>query len=115
MSVWVDPESITAEEWPDAAAMPAESLEHFLDAAQEQALEYAPVLPEGAPVPARYRLAVIYQARDIRRAALRSGDSESIGDGAFPVRIAPMSLTVRSLLRPPSAVPTFGYPTGSQT
>jgi hypothetical protein len=113
VSVWVDPSSITAEEWPDAATMPPESLASFLDAAQDPALEYAPVLPEGADVPARYRLAVIYQARDIRRAALRSGDSEAIGDGAYPVRVAPMSLTVRSLLRPPSARPRFGYSTGS--
>lgn len=110
MTVWVDPTSITPEEWPDADRMDPASLASFLDVAQEQCLEYAPVLPEGAPVPARYRLAVIYQARDVRRAALRSGDSETIGDGAFPVRVAPMSLTVRSLLRPPSAAPTFGYP-----
>ena len=110
MSAWVDPTSIAPEEWPDAERLEAPVLDRFLEAAQEQCEVYAPMLPDGAPVPARYRLAVIYQARDNRRAALRSGDSEAIGDGAYPVRIAPMSLTVRSLLRPPSAVPTFGYP-----
>lgn len=94
--------------WPDAANLPAEHLDALLEAAQTACEAYAPALPSGAVPPAGWKLAVVYHARDLHQAGRRVGDSEAIGDAGFAVRVRPLSDTVKALLRPRRAVPSFG-------
>jgi hypothetical protein len=93
--------------WANAGEMNPELLQHLLDVAQEQCEAYAPALGEGDPVPARYKQAVIDQARDTWQNSERDGDALGY-DGEFTIRVRPLADTVKALLRPPRAVPSFG-------
>ena len=96
--------------WPDA---PGDDvvLTRLLEAAQEQAEAFAPV--PGDIVPARYTEAVILQARDLAAAATRTGDVVGIDD--YPIRVRPLSGTVKQLLRPKQGRPRFGGSTTPTT
>lgn len=110
MSAWVTPGSIGSV-WPDAARLPAVDVETYLEAAQESVTAYMPaelVPADGAPIPARLRLAVILHARDIHGATIRTGDLEVAGDAGLAFRVRPLSDAVKSLVRPPSGRPSFG-------
>lgn len=111
--MWVDPSiaadrTLIADHWEDGAVLSDEHLVSLLETAQEQAEAYAPALVEGAPVPERYRVAVIYQARDVRRAQLAADGGETIGVGDYALRARPLAAAVKSLLRPPRPPRHFG-------
>lgn len=59
------------------------------------------------PVPTSYRLAVVYQAREIRAAGMRDA-SDVIGVGEFAIRARPLTAQVKQLLRPKRARWTVG-------
>lgn len=84
-------------------------LARYLSAAHEQCLAFlphardeltgvlAPVVPE--PVPGRFVLAQVMQARALYRSALAGSDNE-IGPDGIAVTVFPMDWTVKNLLRP---------------
>lgn len=98
MSAWASKEDARTH-WADAATMDDTLLDQLLNIANEQLLEYAPVLAVGDPVPARYMLATVLQAKELREAGDRAGDV--IGFGDYAVRARPITATVKALLRPP--------------
>ncbi|WP_053205845.1 phage gp6-like head-tail connector protein [Jiangella muralis] len=93
--------------WADAAEMEPALLQHLLDVSQELCEAYAPTLAVDAPVPARYKQAVVQQARETWSNAQRDGDVLGF-DGDYAVRVRPLADSVKSLLRPNRAVPSFG-------
>jgi hypothetical protein len=105
---WVDTASAQVVElWPDSEQLDEATLVQLLGAAYDQCAEYAPTLPEGAPVPDGWPLAQIYQADELWSASRREGDVIGFSDTTV-VRVRPLGNTVRSLLRPRSAVPRLG-------
>ena len=104
MRLWADPSTVRAM-WADAPDDDAR-LTQLLTAAQEEAEAYAPTLPVGDPIPARYVEALVLQAREVWGAAQRSGDV--IGGEDYPIRVRPLSDAVRQLLRPRNPRPRFG-------
>ncbi len=101
MANWATREDARAN-WQEAAALTDGLLDGLLTAAHEMCQDYAPTLAEGAPVPFRYKLAVIYQARDLRRVGFKPGDPTN------PTEVYETPEVVRALLRPRRAVPSFG-------
>lgn len=89
--------------WADAKSIPDATLDVLLDVATEQCEAYAPT---ASPVPSRYMLATVYQARENYAAGQRDGDV--IGFGDFAIRSKPLTASVKSLLRPQSGVPAVG-------
>ena len=109
----ITPANVSAEDWPDKAGLSEAGLNARLDAAQAQCLAYAPTFDTTGKtlpgdLPSGWLLAVIYQARDIHNASKRTGDSQLSGDAAYPIRIRPLSDTVKQLLRPQRRVGPFG-------
>lgn len=94
--------------WRDAADLSDNELQFLLGAAQEECEAFAPALADTDPVPARYTLAVVYQARDIYAVSRRQGDSDLIGDGEYAIRARPLSGAIKQLLRPLGGRPRFG-------
>lgn len=108
MSAWASAEEARAI-WPDApTGGPDEDalLERLLDTAQEVCEAYAPDLATGAPVPARYREAVIQQARAVWSNMERDGDVIGFGDD-YAVRVRPLEPSVKLLLRPQTGKPVI--------
>jgi len=95
---WADVPDVRTR-WDDAP-LDDDLLGAMLDAAHEQLVEYAPVLPDGAAVPARYREAEVLQVRALWQAQERDGDVLGFGESGFAVRVRPLGQDVRSLLRP---------------
>ncbi|WP_053203797.1 phage gp6-like head-tail connector protein [Jiangella muralis] len=93
--------------WPDAVDMDDALLDHLLAVSQELCAAYAPALADGAPVPARYKQAVVQQARETWSNAQRDGDVLGF-DGDYAIRVRPLADSVKQLLRPNRAVPSFG-------
>jgi hypothetical protein len=85
--------------WEDAAVIDEVTLEKLFIAAHELCLAYAPVLPEGAPVPERYRLAEILQARDIW-SKMESGNRDEYGPDGMRLSVTHLDYQARNLLRP---------------
>jgi len=113
--MWVDPSipedmAMIGLHWEDGAVLSPEHLTSLLEVAQEQTEAYAPALPLDAPVPESYRLATIFQARDLRRVQLAGGDQSSdvIGVGDYVIRSRPLSGAVKAILRPPRPPRRFG-------
>lgn len=107
----ITPADVAPADWADAAALDAGVAQARLDAAQVQVETYAPAfVTEGKTLPADlppgWRLAVIYQARDIHNSAKLSGDY-ALTD-VHAVRVVPLSAMVRSLVRPRSIVGPVG-------
>lgn len=92
--------------WGDALEMDPALLQHLLDVSQELCEAYAPALVEGAPVPARYKQAVVQQARETWSNAQRDGDVLGF-DGEYAIRVRPLADSVKQLLRPARAVPAY--------
>lgn len=104
-SEWHTLDTIRAE-WPDADAIPDPTLWELLEVVRHQVLEYAPVLEDGAPVPAAYRLGQRVQARNTWNASRVAPDG-GIGEGDFVVRPYPLDWHVRQILRPKSGRPVL--------
>lgn len=92
--------------WADAADVPEAVLSDLLDAAQDACAEYAPALLDTDPPPVRYKIATVYQAREVWAAAKRDGDL--IGSDPYPIRARPLTDAVKQLLRPHSGYPRTG-------
>lgn len=105
---WVDTEDpAVLEVWPDSEQLDAGTLELFLSAAYDQAVAYAPKLDDGAPIPDGWPIAQILQASELWSASRREGDVVGYTD-QLAVRTRPLGTTVKSLLRPRTAVPRIG-------
>lgn len=105
---WVDTDSEELTElWPDSGQLGDASLARLLGAAYEQCRDYAPVLLDGAPIPAAWPVAQIYQADELWSASRREGDVIGF-DETTAIRVRPLGNTVKSLLRPRTAVPRLG-------
>lgn len=97
---WVDPDADTVERhWPDAVTEAPETLASLLRTAWESCEAYAPKLAEGAPVPERYKLAQILQAKALW-AMQRQGPGDQFNDQGYSVAIYPLDARIRQLLRP---------------
>lgn len=108
MAVWVDDLDFARRWWKGAEDFNDVELAEFLAVAQEQCEAYAPALAEGDPVPMRYKLAVVYQARDVYSVSQRQGEGGTYGDPEYPITTRPLSPTIKQLLRPMTGVPRFG-------
>lgn len=108
MTVWVDDLGFARRWWQGAADFDDVELAELLAMAQEQCEAYAPALAVDAPVPMRYRMAVVYQARDVYSVSQRQGEGGNYGDPDYPIVTRPLSPTIKQLLRPMTAVPKFG-------
>lgn len=89
--------------WADVP-VDAPTLTLYLQSAYEQCLEFLPHDEDGAPVvpdpvPQRFGMAQMLQARALYRSAL-AGDNNSIGMDGMQVTVFPMDWTVKNLLRP---------------
>lgn len=102
MATWVSLDDLR-DAWDDAPT-DDDRLTSMLDAAQIQCEAYAPVLPDLAPVPANYREGLILQVRSVWEAGQRNGDVIGFNDG-YAVRVRPLGVDVKALLRPRRAVP----------
>lgn len=103
---WVDTDT-DLNEWPDAPS-DENTLARYLGAAHEQCLDFLPhtrdeagvlqpVTP--APVPERFKLAQILQARGLYN-SVATGPGDQLGDGSLGVTVFPMDWSVKNLLRP---------------
>lgn len=90
--------------WDDAPVEQLELLGMLLEVAQEQVIAYAPTLAEGAPLPSRYVLGQLMQAKALWDAGRVSSDGE-IGDGSFTFTPRPMDKTTRGIIRPRDGKP----------
>lgn len=105
MNAWATRED-AFRHWPDAAGLDDDTLDELLDVATEQCADYAPGLATAA-VPARYGLAVVYQARELWQAGQR-GEQDVIGVGDYAIRARPLTAAVKQLLRPQRGTPAVG-------
>lgn len=93
--------AVLAHLWPDAP-LDADVLRLYLDAAKESCLAYAPATPaEG--VPASWRIAQAYQARNTYNAGA-AGPSGDLDGGGYGITAYPLDGQVRQLLRPRQGV-----------
>lgn len=106
MDPWATVEDARSSTWREAGDIPAETLADLLLAATEGCADYAPSLADGDPLPFRYTLAAIYQARELWAAGMRDGDV--IASEAGVIRARDLTSTVRALLRPPRGLPGVG-------
>lgn len=93
--------------WADAGALDDGTLDDLLDVAREQVSAYAPPLTVPDQVPVSYRLAQVYQAREIAEAGKRDSQ-DVIGVGDYAIRARPLTATVKQLLRPQAGVKVIG-------
>jgi len=100
---WVDPADVPGL-WPDADLVEPEALATLLAVAHETCHEYAPSIPANedgtpGPVPERYRMAQILQARAVWAMQRQSPGETFNGDG-FSVAVYPLDARIRAMLRP---------------
>lgn len=91
--------------WADAGSLDDSVLDTLLAAAFEQCVAYAPAPAD--PVPTRYMLANVYQAREVYAASQR-GEQDVIGVGDYAIRARPLTAAVKQLLRPQRVSWTVG-------
>lgn len=89
-------------------ALSDEDLFTYLYVAKIACKAYAPALPEGDPVPLRYRQAQLLQARNVLNAARANPDSGDFGQDTFALSTRPLDWAVKALLRPQTALPKVG-------
>lgn len=110
MATWITAATLPPGVWVDAAEVDPATLDLFLEAAQDQLETFGPALPADATeAPARYRLAVVFHARDLWNVARTSPDG-ALGPEEFAIKPVPVSAAVRALMRPPQGRPRFGAP-----
>jgi hypothetical protein len=93
--------------WSDAVELDDQLLDDLLDAALPSVIAYAPELPIDADAPINYRLALVFQARELRAAVTR-GEADVIGVGDYAIRARPLTAAVKQLLRPERGRPALG-------
>ena len=109
MATWITaPEVLDLDVWQDAATLTDDALDLYLEVAQEACEAYAPALAADATVPQRYRLAVVFHARDLSKVTTVSGDQSEVGPDPYTLRVRPLSDAVKALLRPNPGRPRFG-------
>lgn len=100
---WVDPDRLS-DHWPDSDLAAPELVTELLLAAHETCSEYAPAIPPNedgtpGPVPVRYSIAQILQARAIW-AMQRQSPGETFNGEGFSVAVYPLDARIRAMLRP---------------
>lgn len=106
---WVDVDSpLITKFWPDATTLNAGTVQHELQAAYEQLVNYAPALAADEEPPARYVQAQIMHACDLFSAARADTDVVGITETGAAIRVRPLDSTVAQLLRPRRGTPVFG-------
>lgn len=101
---WVTTEEVRAR-YGDDVPLDVATLESLLQAAYELCSAYAPaVVP--SPIPERYLLAQMEQAKSMWEASRKSGDE--LGPEGFAIRIFPMDWSVKNLLRPKRGLGSVG-------
>lgn len=106
--MWIDPSNaddlaFVRRHWKDSSALDVATISELLEVAEEGVAEFAPA-PAVDPVtldpiiPSSWRIATVYQAREIRAAAVREGGM--VQGEAYAVRPRPLLDTVRQLVRP---------------
>lgn len=90
-----------------SAPLDDDTLDYLLDVAQAGCEAYAPALDVADPIPVNYTQGVILQAKETLEAMGRVGDVLGFDDGSA-VRVRPLSVAVKALLRPRRAVPVIG-------
>lgn len=103
---WVDPDTVE-DHWEDVALAAPALVVELLEVAYETCAAYAPVIPANedgtpGPVPARYRMAQILQAKSIW-AMQRQGGGETFNGDGFSVAVYPLDARIRAMLRPKRA------------
>lgn len=88
--------------WADAPLEDV-TLALLLDTAKEQCVAYAPTLPLGAVIPARYTQAQLTQARALYQSTI-ANQNDNVGIEGFTVRVFPLDFTIRAMLRPKKAI-----------
>ena len=111
MTQWIAAtDELVDDAWAQAEKLTPALLAVLVEAAQEACEAYAPAvkLDElGEPIiPARYKLAVIQQAREVWNAGKRDGDI--ITTDAYAARARELTAAVRQLLRPKRGRPGVG-------
>lgn len=91
--------------WPGSIDLTPIAIEIVLDAARQQCETYAPTLPAGTGLPARYILAQALQAKSLVTAGFTAAGDQA-GGYDQGVTVYPMDWTVRNLLRPRQGRPT---------
>ncbi len=99
---WLTIDAARRVEWPDSPSDDA-TLYELLQASRDQCIDYAPALPLGTAVPARWRQAQLKQARAIW-ADLQTNGEPTNPDG-IGVTVYTMSVHVQQLLRPKQGRP----------
>ncbi|CAH0262583.1 hypothetical protein SRABI98_03546 [Microbacterium sp. Bi98] len=93
-----DQERISAA-WSDAPVENEELCGMILETARDQIIAYAPVLPDGEPVPARWVYAQLQQATNLWNAGRVSSGGEG-GIEQFTFTPRPLDKTIRGIIRP---------------
>jgi hypothetical protein len=93
--------------WRDAP-VDDEDVFELLSLSRAAVIEFAPVLAEGAIIPANYRKGQRMQARNTWNAAVVDPSNGQIGDDTFVIRPYPLDWSVKQILRPKPAVPWVG-------
>lgn len=101
---WNDPDGdfdFITSVWADAADIEPVALATVLESANALCRDYAPALAEGAPVPAAYRLAELFQARHIW-SSFQGSNRQEFGADGMEISTSTWSLVLqaRDLLRP---------------
>ncbi|QOP64217.1 head-to-tail adaptor [Arthrobacter phage Yavru] len=95
---WVDYDP-AKELWADSILAGEEKVRELLLNAFESCEIYAPKLPDGAPVPQRYKDAQVLQARAIWQMQ-RQGPGDQFGADGLSIAIYPLDARIRQMLRP---------------
>lgn len=86
--------------WPESEDIDPYVLEILLRTSNSLCVAYAPALPEGIEeVSDSYKLAEIFQARDIY-GQMMSGNREEYGADGLPIPVTRLNYLARDLLRP---------------
>ena len=100
--------ALARNQWVDARAIDDPILHDLLQLAQDQVIEYAPVLADDAPVPLPYRLAQVAQAKNVYNGSLVDSGSGDIGNDTFQIRPFPLDWQIKQMLRPRRGTPVVG-------
>ena len=85
--------------WPDAAHIDPTVFEVVMRTANSVCEAYAPALSENAQIPDNYKLAEIFQARDIW-SKFNGGAAQTFGADDLNIPVYPLVFVARDLLRP---------------
>lgn len=90
--------------WPDAPIEDVETCGFLLETAQDQVLDYAPVLADGATIPNRWVYAQLKQAENLWNAGRVSGSGD-VGVEQFTYTPRPLDKTIKNIIRPQKGRP----------